>query len=59
VIFAEYLKATGYRTKHAGKGHLGTQKYMDAFDENDNAWNRWAEDLPAPEKGDRQMFRPR
>ena len=42
VIFQEYLKATGYKTKHAGKGHLGTQKYMDAFDENDNAWDRWA-----------------
>ena len=42
VIFQEYLKATGYRTKHCGKGHLGTQKYMDAFDENDNAWDRWA-----------------
>ena len=42
VIFQEYLKATGYITKHAGKGHLGTQKYMDAFDENDNAWDRWA-----------------
>ncbi len=42
VIFQEYLKATGYVTKHAGKGHLGTQKYMDAFDENDNAWDRWA-----------------
>jgi arylsulfatase A-like enzyme len=42
VIFQEYLKATGYQTKHAGKGHLGTQKFMDAFDENDNAWDRWA-----------------
>ena len=42
MIFQEYLKATGYITKHAGKGHLGTQKYMDAFDENDNAWDRWA-----------------
>jgi arylsulfatase A-like enzyme len=42
VIFQEYLKATGYITKHAGKGHLGTQKFMDAFDENDNAWDRWA-----------------
>ena len=41
-IFPEYLKATGYKTKHAGKGHLGTQKFMDAFDENDNAWDRWA-----------------
>jgi arylsulfatase A-like enzyme len=42
VIFPEYLKATGYVTKHCGKGHLGTQKFMDAFDENDNAWDRWA-----------------
>jgi arylsulfatase A-like enzyme len=42
VIFQEYLKATGYITKHCGKGHLGTQKFMDAFDENDNAWDRWA-----------------
>ncbi len=42
MIFQEYLKATGYRTKHAGKGHLGTQKFMDAFDENVSAWDRWA-----------------
>lgn len=42
VIFQEYLKATGYVTKHCGKGHLGAQKFMDAFDENDNAWDRWA-----------------
>jgi arylsulfatase A-like enzyme len=41
-IYQEYLKAVGYITKHAGKGHLGTQKFMDAFDENDNAWDRWA-----------------
>jgi len=42
VIFQEYLKATGYRTKHAGKGHLGSQKFIDAFDENVKAWDRWA-----------------
>ncbi len=42
VIFQEYLKATGYRTKHAGKGHLGMQKFVDAFDENVKAWDRWA-----------------
>lgn len=41
VIFQEYLKATGYITKHCGKGHLGTQKFIDAFDENVNAWDRW------------------
>jgi len=45
VIFQEYLKASGYRTKHAGKGHLGTQKFIDAFDENAAAWDRWAPPL--------------
>ncbi|MBI4874805.1 MAG: sulfatase-like hydrolase/transferase [Acidobacteria bacterium] len=39
VIFPEYLKATGYRTKHAGKNHVGAQKFMDAFDELDSNWN--------------------
>lgn len=42
VIFQEYLKATGYQTRHCGKGHLGTQKFMDAFDENVSPWDRWA-----------------
>lgn len=42
VIFQEYLKATGYQTRHSGKGHLGTQKFMDAFDENVSPWDRWA-----------------
>jgi len=42
VIFQEYLKAFGYQTRHAGKGHLGTQKFIEAFDENVKAWDRWA-----------------
>jgi arylsulfatase A-like enzyme len=42
VIFPEYLKAIGYVTKHCGKCHVGTKKFIDAFGENDNAWNRWA-----------------
>jgi len=41
VIFQEYLKATGYVTKHCGKGHLGVEKFFDAFDENVSAWDRW------------------
>ena len=41
VIFPEYLKAAGYTTRHCGKGHLGVQKFMDAFDENAAAWDRW------------------
>ncbi|MBM3748834.1 MAG: sulfatase, partial [Acidobacteria bacterium] len=41
VIFQEYLKATGYVTKHCGKGHLGVEKFFHAFDENVSAWDRW------------------
>jgi arylsulfatase A-like enzyme len=41
VIFQEYLKATGYITKHAGKGHVGVPKFIDAFDENSAGWDRW------------------
>jgi arylsulfatase A-like enzyme len=41
VIFPEYLKAAGYATKHCGKGHLGVPKFIDAFDENVSAWDRW------------------
>jgi arylsulfatase A-like enzyme len=42
VIFPEYLKASGYITKQCGKGHVGTKKFIDAFGENDNSWNRWS-----------------
>lgn len=49
VIFQEYLKATGYATKHAGKGHVGTAKFIDAFDENSAAWDRWAPPLDSDE----------
>ncbi len=41
VIFPEYLKKAGYVTKHCGKCHVGTSKFMDAFGENDNAWDQW------------------
>jgi arylsulfatase A-like enzyme len=44
-IFPEYLKAAGYVTRHAGKGHTGTEKFLDAFGENDAPWNRWAPPL--------------
>lgn len=39
VIYPEYLKAIGYRTKNVGKNHVGAQKFMDAFDELDSNWN--------------------
>ncbi len=41
-IWPEYLKANGYVARHSGKSHLGTQKFIDAFGENDHAWNRWS-----------------
>ncbi|MCC6342704.1 MAG: sulfatase-like hydrolase/transferase [Bryobacterales bacterium] len=40
VIYPEYLKASGYRTRHVGKNHVGAQKFMDAFDELDTNWAR-------------------
>jgi arylsulfatase A-like enzyme len=42
VIFPEYLRACGYVTTQCGKCHVGTQKFIDAFGESDNPWNRWA-----------------
>ncbi len=41
-IFPEYLRASGYVCRHAGKGHVGTKKYLDAFGENDQPWDRWS-----------------
>lgn len=45
IIFQEYLRKSGYNTKHAGKCHVGTLKFMEAFGENDTAWDRWAPPL--------------
>jgi len=42
VIFPEYLKTIGYVTKHCGKCHVGTAKFIDAFGDNDNPWNQWS-----------------
>ncbi len=44
-IFQEYLRKSGYTTKHIGKCHVGTLKFMDAFGENDAAWDRWSPPL--------------
>ena len=44
-IYQEYLRKSGYATKHAGKCHVGTSKFIDAFGENDAAWDRWAPPL--------------
>ena len=41
-IFPEYLKAAGYVTRQVGKCHVGTQKFIEAFGENDQPWDRWS-----------------
>lgn len=41
VIFPEYLKKSGYVTKHSGKCHVGSTKFIDAFGENANPWDQW------------------
>lgn len=42
IIFPEYLKAAGYVTRQVGKCHVGTKKFIDAFGENDQPWDRWS-----------------
>ena len=42
IIFPEYLRAAGYVARQVGKGHVGTKKFLDAFTENDNPWDRWS-----------------
>ncbi len=42
IIYPEYLRAAGYVARQVGKGHVGTKKFIDAFTENDNPWDRWS-----------------
>jgi hypothetical protein len=49
VIYPEYLKASGYRTKHVGKNHTSAQKFVDAFDEIDTNWNNGMPSLGSDE----------
>lgn len=42
IIFPEYLRATGYVARQVGKAHVGTKKFIDAFGENDQPWDRWS-----------------
>ncbi|MES2390994.1 MAG: sulfatase-like hydrolase/transferase [Acidobacteriota bacterium] len=41
-IYPEYLRAAGYIARQNGKAHVGTGKFIDAFTENDNPWDRWS-----------------
>ena len=42
IIFPEYLKAAGYITRQIGKCHVGADKFLDAFGDNDQPWDRWS-----------------
>jgi arylsulfatase A-like enzyme len=42
IIFPEYLRASGYVARQIGKGHVGSKKFIDAFTDNDNPWDRWS-----------------
>ncbi len=42
IIFPEYLKAAGYITRQVGKCHVGADKFLDAFGDNDRPWDRWS-----------------
>lgn len=57
-IFPEYLRDAGWITKHAGKCHVGAHKFIDAFGEADDAWDRWAPPL-ADDDGYLQYLRER
>jgi len=45
IIFQEFLRRSGYNTKHVGKCHVGIEKFQDAFRENMDSWDRWAPPL--------------
>lgn len=42
ILYPEYLKSIGYHTRHVGKSHVGTHKFIDIFGENDTPWDRWS-----------------
>ena len=42
IIFPEYLRAAGYVTRQVGKCHVGAKKFLDAFGQNDQPWDRWS-----------------
>lgn len=42
IIFPEYLRAAGYVARQVGKAHVGAKKFIDAFGENDQPWDRWS-----------------
>ena len=55
ILFPEYLKHGGYATRHVGKCHVGTAKFLDAFGENDHPWNYWAPPLHDDDEYDQYL----
>ncbi|SNZ01760.1 sulfatase-like hydrolase/transferase [Flagellimonas pacifica] len=45
IIFPQYLKKSGYNIKHVGKWHVGAEKFIQTFGENQHGWDRWAPPL--------------
>lgn len=45
IVFPEFLKKIGYEIKHVGKWHIGTEKFVKTFGENQHGWDRWAPPL--------------
>jgi arylsulfatase A-like enzyme len=42
VIYPEYLRAAGYHTRQVGKSHVGRNKFIHVFSENNSPWDRWS-----------------
>ncbi len=41
-IFQEYLQNEGHIIRHVGKCHVGAEKFIKVFGENDTPWDQWA-----------------
>jgi arylsulfatase A-like enzyme len=42
VIYPEYLRAAGYHARQVGKSHVGRNKFIHVFSENNCPWDRWS-----------------
>ena len=49
IIFPQFLKKSGYELKHVGKWHVGAEKFVQTYGENQHGWDRWAPPLEEDE----------